>query len=141
MDWECPACTLRNTAAAAVCAACGGKSRAVRAVVPHASSGSRATTTTTTTASASGASSVAEVVAAQQLAQKRCVVLVDLDNWASFFTKLPRPLPSGYFVWGFHGGASHWDSRRRDLARSCAAFGAQLESSRGFLLHPKGGQS
>lgn len=31
------------------------------------------------------------------------IVLVDLDNWGSFFTQLPANLNQGTFIWGFQG--------------------------------------
>ncbi|NXN83127.1 ZN451 ligase, partial [Bombycilla garrulus] len=36
------------------------------------------------------------------------IVLVDLDNWGSFFTQLPANLNQGTFIWGFQGGYSNW---------------------------------
>lgn len=36
------------------------------------------------------------------------IVLVDLDNWGSFFTQLPANLNQGTFIWGFQGGYSKW---------------------------------
>ncbi|NXS38443.1 ZN451 ligase, partial [Pomatostomus ruficeps] len=36
------------------------------------------------------------------------IVLVDLDNWGSFFTQLPASLNQGTFIWGFQGGYSNW---------------------------------
>ncbi|XP_071404598.1 E3 SUMO-protein ligase ZNF451 isoform X2 [Pithys albifrons albifrons] len=36
------------------------------------------------------------------------IVLVDLDNWGSFFTDLPANLNQGTFIWGFQGGYSNW---------------------------------
>lgn len=36
------------------------------------------------------------------------VVFVDLDNWTSFFHRLPYRLPPRTFVWGFYGGATVW---------------------------------
>ena len=37
--------------------------------------------------------SVRDIVKLHGLSSKRTVVLVDLDNWSSFFSKLLRPLP------------------------------------------------
>lgn len=45
---------------------------------------------------------------AELLSTMKLVIFLDLDNWPSFFKKLPRCLPDLTFVWAFWGGATYW---------------------------------
>lgn len=36
------------------------------------------------------------------------IIFLDLDNWPSFFRKLPFCLPDLTFVWAFYGANTHW---------------------------------
>lgn len=42
------------------------------------------------------------------LIKMKNIVLVDFDNWSSFFQKLTDCLPDKTFVWGFYGGCTVW---------------------------------
>lgn len=48
------------------------------------------------------------MVSTQHLSNMKNIVFLDLDNWPSFFHKLPRCLPDFTFVWGFFGGKNPW---------------------------------
>ncbi|XP_070789028.1 E3 SUMO-protein ligase ZNF451 isoform X1 [Pituophis catenifer annectens] len=62
------------------------------------------------------------------------VVMMDLDNWGSFFDQLPATLNQGTFVWGFQGGHSHWKP-----PVNCKAFN-YLNKIGCFFLHPRCGR-
>ncbi|NXI45286.1 ZN451 ligase, partial [Galbula dea] len=59
------------------------------------------------------------------------IVLVDLDNWGSFFTQLPASLNQGTFIWGFQGGHSNWKPPVK-----CKIFN-YLNRIGCFFLHPR----
>ncbi|KAJ1150503.1 hypothetical protein NDU88_003294 [Pleurodeles waltl] len=59
------------------------------------------------------------------------IVFVDLDNWASFFKRLPGQLNQGTFVWGFQGGKTNWRP-----PENCPVFN-HLENIGSFFLHPR----
>ncbi|KYO47119.1 zinc finger protein 451 [Alligator mississippiensis] len=61
------------------------------------------------------------------------IVLVDLDNWGSFFTRLPASLNQGTFIWGFQGGCSNWKPPDK-----CKIFD-YLNKIGCFFLHPRCG--
>ncbi|NXC50669.1 ZN451 ligase, partial [Penelope pileata] len=61
------------------------------------------------------------------------IVLVDLDNWGSFFTQLPANLNQGTFVWGFQGGHSNWKPPVQ-----CRIYN-YLKKIGCFFLHPRCG--
>ncbi|XP_077990952.1 uncharacterized protein LOC144445281 [Glandiceps talaboti] len=63
------------------------------------------------------------------------IILVDLDNWISFFTKLPKPLPDRTFVWGFHAEKTQWHA-----PVNCHAF-KELNNKGCFRLHPQSGNT
>ncbi|XP_053380506.1 uncharacterized protein LOC123559910 [Mercenaria mercenaria] len=54
-----------------------------------------------------------ELIATEHLSRMKNIVFLDLDNWGSFFHKLPRCLPDGTFVWGFFGGKLVWHAPYR----------------------------
>ncbi|NWR01844.1 ZN451 ligase, partial [Paradoxornis webbianus] len=59
------------------------------------------------------------------------IVLVDLDNWGSFFTQLPANLNQGTFIWGFQGGYSNWKP-----PVNCKIYN-YLKRIGCFFLHPR----
>ncbi|NWI51377.1 ZN451 ligase, partial [Calyptomena viridis] len=61
------------------------------------------------------------------------IVLVDLDNWGSFFTQLPANLNQGTFIWGFQGGYSNWKPPVQ-----CKIYN-YLKRIGCFFLHPRCG--
>ncbi|XP_061846486.1 E3 SUMO-protein ligase ZNF451 isoform X2 [Colius striatus] len=61
------------------------------------------------------------------------IVLVDLDNWGSFFMHLPANLNQGTFVWGFQGGQSNWKPPVQ-----CKSYNS-LKRIGCFFLHPRCG--
>ncbi|NXO03476.1 ZN451 ligase, partial [Rhinopomastus cyanomelas] len=61
------------------------------------------------------------------------IVLVDLDNWGSFFNQLPANLNQGTFIWGFQGGHSHWKPPVQ-----CKIYN-YLKRIGCFFLHPRCG--
>uniref|UniRef100_A0A8C5RDZ9 Zinc finger protein 451 n=1 Tax=Laticauda laticaudata TaxID=8630 RepID=A0A8C5RDZ9_LATLA len=58
------------------------------------------------------------------------IVMMDLDNWGSFFDQLPATLNQGTFVWGFQGGYTHWKP-----PVNCKVFN-YLNKIGCFFLHP-----
>uniref|UniRef100_A0A8D0GQ48 Zinc finger protein 451 n=1 Tax=Sphenodon punctatus TaxID=8508 RepID=A0A8D0GQ48_SPHPU len=58
------------------------------------------------------------------------IVLMDLDNWGSFFQQLPTNLNQGTFVWGFQGGGNNWKPPVK-----CRTFN-YLTKIGCFFLHP-----
>lgn len=48
------------------------------------------------------------LISTDHLSKMRNIVFLDLDNWPSFFHKLPCCLPDFTFVWGFYGGRNPW---------------------------------
>ncbi|XP_066273366.1 E3 SUMO-protein ligase ZNF451-like [Branchiostoma lanceolatum] len=59
------------------------------------------------------------------------VIFVDLDNWGSFFSKLPQPLTDKTFVYGFKGGSCIWCPPRNNRAYDT------IMSKKCFYLHPQ----
>lgn len=55
-----------------------------------------------------GKPSVENLVSTTNLQRMKNIVFLDLDNWPSFFHKLPCCLPDLTFVWGFFGGKNMW---------------------------------
>ncbi len=41
------------------------------------------------------------------------IIFLDLDNWPSFFKRLPSELPEKTLVWGFYGGNREWNEPTR----------------------------
>nr|XP_033792325.1 E3 SUMO-protein ligase ZNF451 isoform X2 [Geotrypetes seraphini] len=58
------------------------------------------------------------------------IVFVDLDNWSTFFTRLPGHLNQGTFIWGFKGGKTIWKP-----PVNCPVFKYLLNIG-SFFLHP-----
>ncbi|XP_060551929.1 uncharacterized protein LOC132713376 [Ruditapes philippinarum] len=48
------------------------------------------------------------LISTEHLSVMKNIVFLDLDNWPSFFHKLPFCLPDFTFVWGFYGGKNPW---------------------------------
>jgi hypothetical protein len=48
------------------------------------------------------------LISTEHLSIMKNIVFLDLDNWPSFFHKLPFCLPDFTFVWGFYGGKNPW---------------------------------
>nr|XP_006820251.1 PREDICTED: uncharacterized protein LOC102808880 [Saccoglossus kowalevskii] len=63
------------------------------------------------------------------------IILVDLDNWPSFFSRLMAPLPDKTFVWGFHAQKTNWYQ-----PRNCMAFDKICQQGC-FQLHPQSGNT
>ncbi|KAM8953053.1 E3 SUMO-protein ligase ZNF451-like [Pelodytes ibericus] len=59
------------------------------------------------------------------------IIFIDLDNWASFFTRLPDYLNQGTFVWGFQCENNNWKP-----PINCKIF-KNLYNTGSFFLHPQ----
>ncbi|XP_048352589.1 E3 SUMO-protein ligase ZNF451-like isoform X4 [Sphaerodactylus townsendi] len=58
------------------------------------------------------------------------IIMMDLDNWGSFFQQLPASLNQGTFIWGFQGGHGKWKQ-----PVNCKMFN-YLNKIGCFFLHP-----
>ncbi|XP_062981100.1 E3 SUMO-protein ligase ZNF451 [Elgaria multicarinata webbii] len=61
------------------------------------------------------------------------IIMMDLDNWGSFFHQLPATLNQGTFIWGFQGGHNNWKP-----PVNCKIFN-YLNKIGCFFLHPRCG--
>ncbi|XP_043919279.1 E3 SUMO-protein ligase ZNF451 isoform X2 [Protopterus annectens] len=59
------------------------------------------------------------------------IIFIDLDNWASFFNRLPKELNQGTFIWGFQGGKNNWRKPEK-----CHVY-KYLKKIGCFFLHPR----
>lgn len=71
----------------------------------------------------------------ENLQRMRNIIFLDLDNYACFFQRLPRPLPELNFIWGFFGGTRVWTEPRR-----CYVFD-QMKRRGQFFLNEKCGST
>ncbi|XP_060608780.2 E3 SUMO-protein ligase ZNF451 isoform X1 [Anolis sagrei] len=62
------------------------------------------------------------------------IIMMDLDNWGSFFNQLPATLNQGTFIWGFQGGNTNWKP-----PVACKIFN-YLNKIGCFFLHPHCGK-
>ncbi|XP_052774975.1 E3 SUMO-protein ligase ZNF451-like [Mya arenaria] len=69
------------------------------------------------------------LISTAHLSQMTHIIFLDLDNWPCFFSKLPRILPNGTFVWGFKGGGNVWRE-----PRFCNIFN-MMKLNKMFYLH------
>ncbi|KAH3831735.1 uncharacterized protein LOC127877871 isoform X2 [Dreissena polymorpha] len=72
-------------------------------------------------------------VSTPNLSRMRHLIFLDLDNFGCFFTRLPRPLPDGTFVWAFQGGKVAWFEPHK-----CALL-QDMKQRREFYLHQRCG--
>lgn len=70
---------------------------------------------------------------ARELHDRKHIIFLDLDNWTSFFQKLPQPLAAGTFVYCFLGGHTKW---REPVG--CRAFD-NLRRTRNVYVHRRSG--